>query len=1476
METHRRQPFFASILRFALIALPASLFATTVEFDDPTDLDSTFTHAKTTATQVTHAASSGVGASGAIRLRSSANADSGFAAVYSPATFNATGGTNVWTTSVFFDTKSFGGDPAPFLAKEKEKIKVSLGFSGTNSLTTPNKFFDKKNTNNPATFRAQIMVEAEVQVEHDTGKQARIRARLRSFPSWDQETASPHLETSVAFPGPYNSLAAWFRLDFRVEFLGNDQFKLSYELHNVGQNGTASPGSLVHQDTLTATNAALAQYGTVWAAVGIELEKKSANWKIFHLDNFSAAAEAILPGAPTALAATSVLANAAIANWETPTDGAATTGYVLEITTASDNFAPNTFIAADGTPGQASGIAVANPSATSLVLDGLSEGTDYVYRVRSTNNAGASTPSNVIAFTTLEEYVNAPPTLDPIGDVGPVWPNNPPITVPLAGITAGLGDTGQTLTVTATSSNPAIVPDPTVTYTSPDAIGSLALTPSGGEGTATITVTVDDGETVNNTIARSFTFTTRIPPARVDFDNEAAILGEFTLPNTQNANLFFDEEGGIGDPPTGGLYYQGVGTNDNGAVFLRNQPYFMVPLPSLLRNSILINARELAQNPSGAGKHQAEVEIGFRNEISPFDPKAKDFFSKGGSTTRAASIRLQFQHEPAKSNIHSVKARIRSFVGTTATQSPELAVQGDVSLYENWLRLSFEVVPLSTTQMLLVYQLHNLGPDGINQPELVLEDSITVTNGGFLTAPQVYAGFVLSTEKNMPGRGVFIDGHKVDVLYTAPEAPIAHPATQVTSLNASLNWQRANEGAVPFSFVLELSDNEAFPPHSFIATNGTPGQSAGIAINSPTAKSLHITGLQPGTTYFYRVRGSNGIGESNDSNTVSFTTLAPGVNAPPTLDPIPDVLLTVDSGEQTIPLKGISDGGELNQTVTLSATTSDPQLIQDLEVFYNTPLTTGELVFTPALNVTGSATITITADDGAPNNNTLSRTFTVTVIKVDELIPFDTAAEFDDLSVFTQNAGLAHVADGGVGPQPGMLRFSREATNTDKTAMVLRPYAYDARAVGYWITSLFIDPSEVGAILSGKDKAEVRLGFVSTDQPDTTLKDTFHKTQTGLGVKFKLEHEPASSNKNWLIEAEAYCSTPNLTGGFNETKGGRREIRDPGQFANWLKLVVQVVRKSATQYEVLYAVEDWGPHGEAFVSTLLTGPAHSFTNASFAKDPTIHAGFLLSAEKNANGAVFVDNHEVIANTRAPDSPRLLPAFDITSGGFTIAWQPAVIGRAITGFLVQMVRNVSDFITGLFIGTDGSSRAEGILIDDPHQETLTFNGLNSSTDYHWRVFAFNDDDISLSQNHQTTRTDALTFEEWREREFPDDFWDDTVSGFDADPDGDGIPNILEYALGGHPLLPNGALTTLGIDADGYLTISFRRRAGAGGVLYDVQYSTDLTQPWQSLPGTPVAVSGPDEDGMETVTFRDTATMNTLGRRFLRVRVELFNF
>jgi hypothetical protein len=103
--------------------------------------------------------------------------------------------------------------------------------------------------------------------------------------------------------------------------------------------------------------------------------------------------------------------------------------------------------------------------------------------------------------------VNQAPTLNTLADLT-INESASQQTVNLSGIGSGAANESQTLTVTASSSNTGVIPNPTVTYTSPNATGSIRFTPvANAYGSATITVTVNDGGTSNNIVSRSFVVT---------------------------------------------------------------------------------------------------------------------------------------------------------------------------------------------------------------------------------------------------------------------------------------------------------------------------------------------------------------------------------------------------------------------------------------------------------------------------------------------------------------------------------------------------------------------------------------------------------------------------------------------------------------------------------------------------------------------------------------------------------------------------------------------------------------------------------------------------------------------------------------------------------------------------------------------------------------------------------------------------------
>src|SRR5262249_23030331 len=125
-----------------------------------------------------------------------------------------------------------------------------------------------------------------------------------------------------------------------------------------------------------------------------------------------------------------------------------------------------------------------------------------------TVNDGQATNNTISrAFVVTVNAVNQAPTLDTIAN-RTINENDGLHTVSLTGINSGASNELQTLTVTAVSSIPSLTPNSTINYTSPTGNRSLSFTPVHyAFGSATITVTVSDGQAINSTISRSFIVT---------------------------------------------------------------------------------------------------------------------------------------------------------------------------------------------------------------------------------------------------------------------------------------------------------------------------------------------------------------------------------------------------------------------------------------------------------------------------------------------------------------------------------------------------------------------------------------------------------------------------------------------------------------------------------------------------------------------------------------------------------------------------------------------------------------------------------------------------------------------------------------------------------------------------------------------------------------------------------------------------------
>ncbi len=134
---------------------------------------------------------------------------------------------------------------------------------------------------------------------------------------------------------------------------------------------------------------------------------------------------------------------------------------------------------------------------------------------------------------------------------------------------------------------------------------------------------------------------------------------------------------------------------------------------------------------------------------------------------------------------------------------------------------------------------------------------------------------------------------------------------------------------------------------------------------------------------------------------------------------------------------------------------------------------------------------------------------------------------------------------------------------------------------------------------------------------------------------------------------------------------------------------------------------------------------------------------------------------------------------------------------------------------------------------------------------------------------TPGTAEPTLEEWRLAHFGTTA-DAGPAANSADPDGDGVNNLMEYALGLDPNAPGPSSPRLAPDtATGHLRLSVTRNPDATDLTWTIEVSSDLAA-WASLEDIDVDT---ETDLPGLLTVRDLTPIATAPRRFIRLRVAL---
>ena len=541
----------------------------------------------------------------------------------------------------------------------------------------------------------------------------------------------------------------------------------------------------------------------------------------------------------------------------------------------------------------------------------------------------------VRTFTITVNAVNDPPVLATINNIT-INEDATTQTVSLTGIGTGAANETQTLTITATSSDPSVIPNPTVNYTNPNATGSLNFTPvANANGSVIITVTVNDGQTLNNTVSQAFTVT-------VNPVNDAPTLNALSVLNlAENAGLQAVNLGGIG---TGA-----ANESQSLTITATSSNPGLIPNPTV--NYISPNATgSLTFTPAANGNGTATITV-----------MVNDGQSANNTLVRTFAVNVNQVNIP-----------------------PTLAVINNVSINED---AAVQTVNLSGISSGSVNEIQTLAVTAVSSnPGLIGNPVVSYTS------PNSTGNLSFTPVANFNGTATITvtvnDGHAVSNTFSRTFTVNVNAVNDAPTL-AAINSVTINEDSsvqtVSLTGIGTGAANEV-QTLSITATSSDPSLIPNPTVNytSPNAS---------GSLSFTPVANANGLATitvtindgqaSNNTVTQSFAVTVTPVNDPPTLNALNTMTIAENAGAQTVNLSGIGAGApNESQTITVTATSSNPGLIPNPGVNYASPNATGSLSFAPVANVNGSATITVTVNDGQASNNTLTRSFTVTVTSV--------------------------------------------------------------------------------------------------------------------------------------------------------------------------------------------------------------------------------------------------------------------------------------------------------------------------------------------------------------------------------------------------------------------------------------------------------------------------------------------------------------
>ena len=220
-----------------------------------------------------------------------------------------------------------------------------------------------------------------------------------------------------------------------------------------------------------------------------------------------------------------------------------------------------------------------------------------------------------------------------------------------------------------------------------------------------------------------------------------------------------------------------------------------------------------------------------------------------------------------------------------------------------------------------------------------------------------------------------------------------------------------------------------------------------------------------------------------------------------------------------------------------------------------------------------------------------------------------------------------------------------------------------------------------------------------------------------------------------------------------------------------------------------------------------------------------------------------------------------------SGGSTLV-APSTLAATPGNAQVALSWTASTGATSYNVKRSTTSGGPYVTVATATATTYTDMSVTNGMTYYYVVSAF--DGTTESANSTLASAMPVTPEQsWRVSYFGTPA--NTGNAADAaDPDGDGISNLMEYALGSNPLTAGtSGLPFSDIESSNglnYMTITVPKNSAATDITYIVEVSGDM-QTWNS--GTTYTTTL--QSTATVLRVRDNVAVSTAGQRFIRLRV-----